>query len=458
MGKNYKLAVVVAILVAIVSSILLITNPFQSKESRYHALMERAEVRFDAKEYSKAVNTYKKAQAVDPLSVYPDIEIAGIYLLKGREEKLTDIVNAAKARLNEAQVSSLLVSIGDYYYDNKEFSAALKYYSDAFELSGDFTANLKIAKTYLQLGNIDQASAALEIDGMDEAFSQDVFTLNQYVAGLSNQEDFYGATSAAAEYFEAGYPHLSINVLTPFESEIVDYWDANYILGRAYFSLGDYEKSVYYLELAEAAGSDSSDLFAFQARAHYLLGDIDTSIELYDRAVLFSQSDDEKRLYLNEMLSKILIDSEKYEKAAQTISLLSEIGSESEIVIDLYYAEVYTLAGDYSRAEEYLESAKKFISQSDQSSDDEGLKYKYHQTYALYYLESENGKVAGQAKVHLNQLDRKGHDPEIEFLWARFYKQTGKKLKAKLACQRTIEYDLDGEMAGRALELLASFE
>lgn len=463
MLKSNRIAQAVIFSLIAFAAIIILVYAFWGRYAWDNIYQVQIEKAYLERNYSKVINLAEKRKKFQPSDIQPYLIQIQVYFDKKRGDKIEEVVQQAtdSPSLTDAQVSGIMSACGDLYNEINDYENAREFYKRAYKLSDDLIANYNFAQISLRLGDFKSAQEALDVAGM-ESIGDDVNTLRAYL-DLSENSDFHELVEKAREFLREGYPYLAIKILEPEVESMADYWPGLYILGLSYFEIEDYDKALDYFIMTEEAGSDLPELFTYQARTQYFRNKNFESIELYKRALLYSEEDEEKAIIQNEAF-EVAVDTDQYERALEFAAEIESNPNTLPQVNYMRYVEVYFLKKDYENVREYLDKISEYI-YSD-SREDTKMKYEYHLYSARYFiykgLDTNDKKLVKNARGHLRDLSRLGYEyskylnsPEVEFLWGRYYHEIGRRRRAKLAYQRTIEYDLGGELTEKSKTQLA---
>ena len=449
----------------------------EEKVNEYERIVSDADLLIKGQEYSVAVDKLNNATEIIPSKVDAFERIVNVFILKNKPEEAVKVIEESGGQLSQEDKGKLYTLVGDAYYNLKEFDKALTNYQLALGMSSkDVNASLGCAKSYLQNGQVEKAKDLLNIsyDGDMLLESQiilsyvqaisdtkkaeeiikdvqpsdkwrEVYTeWNNVLNGL-NDDDLFNSAKLGKKYVDEEYPYLAIVLLEPKLSKMGEYADGMYILGKAYYEYGDYNKSIDILQDISTLGDLNQYIYWILARDYYQLNDINNSIAYYDSAISYAASKAESKMY-KEYLD-ILIKENLTEKALEVMRSAEKIFTETWI--PLYYVNIYSLRDDSEKFTYYINK----ISYED-LDDSEKADFLYFK--ASYLIKKSKLDEAQKTLDTFWELDK--YDPRYNLLVAQISVKNNDLEKTKEYAKKAIEYDLSGVVSKEAQTLLAQID
>lgn len=452
-------------------------TPSEETLSKYDQLVSEGNTFLEAKEYSSAINKYNEATSVVPSKVEAYDGIVSIFLTKNRPEEAKKIVDESANKLDASDRASLYVDIAQSYYTLNEYDKSLNSYELAQGIGENAQrANLGLAKVYLQKGDIEKAKGYLNNDFEDD-LKLEVVLLNSYIESLKdrdkakslveevepneewktvyqnwisilsslNDDDLFNSAKLAREYINQGYPYLAISLLEPKKDSMIEYVDGLYLLGKAYYGHGEYQKSIDTLVNVTGLSEKNQYIYWTVARDYYLLNDINSAYDYYDRAISYAGDDGEEKLY-QEYLELLFNDNQ--------LTKAQEILRKAEKIFTAQWVNISYIELSYINEED--EKVKYY---SDKIKIDE-LEGNYKKDY-LYWksrISIENG-LFDEAKRNLDlffAIDK--FDPRYNLLMGQLNFQEGKLDESRNYLKKAIEYDVERIVTDDAQKLLAQID
>ncbi len=474
-----KIIKVVFFLFIITTSGFLLSGCTTSEEkvSEYNKEISEADLLIASMDYSLALEKLSKTSELIPSRIDAYQRIVDIFITKNRLEDATKILDESATKLDDSDRGSLYVDIGNAYYQLKDFDKALYNYQigKGFD-SSNMLASLGIAKVYIQKGNIEGAKKLLEgkYEGDEYIESQlllsYLYSLNsvegaidaikdvepgddwrgeytdwsKLLEGLTDDELFNSAKLGKV-YMDEGYPYLSIAVLEPRKDKMLEYMDGIYILGKAYYEQGEYQKSIDLLEDGVFVSNLNQYVYWVLARDYYMLDDLETSFSYYETALSYGGDYAEQDLYIEYL--DFLFEENQTEKALEIMKRAERIFDRDWV--KLYYMELYTLRKDFEKFEYHMNRV-------DYSKLDSELKSDYLYVKGGYFIQNNQLDDANRTLDLFWELNP--YDARYNLLVAQLSFQEGNLDDARIYSKQAIEYDTQREVTEQALKLLAQID
>jgi len=243
-----------------------------NEPQNYEALYARSYWYMTQEEYENALLDYDQL-----INFYPDSTELYIY----RGQSLQMLEEHAEAEQNfftalekdETNVEAL-TALGNLYFDLALFEDALEFFEKANEFSNDESLTFNKATTLYYLERYEEALAEVE-------------TLLQ-----SNPENWDAQRLKALICIDVKNYTKTIEVFELMEKEGVELFVEDfYYWGLTYYEQGDYTKAAYFLELPEA--HEDADLYYLLGKAYFKLGDFSTALEKFNIVIDLVDAQDE---------------------------------------------------------------------------------------------------------------------------------------------------------------------
>ena len=457
-----------------------VSNRVTSEENAsYDVKIAEAQKWYEGREYSTAMSTYYTAAELIPSRVEAFEGIVNILSDKNKMDEALSILDQSAQKLNSYDQSTLYAILCEKYLDNKDNVKALETCKKGQGL-GEVNQNLEIAlgKAYLKSGDTGNASEVLKKniyngDNLSEAtlllsYIQSVsdtesakttlgstspsdswkiyFEEFSEILGTLDSDSKYNTAKLARVFINNGYPYLAVSVLEPIESDITEYLEGVYFLGRAYLEIGDYDKAISELNKAATLGSLESDTFWTMARAYMQKNDLSSALDCYSKALGYQGSTPSESL-VSEYLD-ILIANNQTLKADEVLQVV--LGKSKAAYLYEYGV----------RINDILEKAEKinyYVGLLGALDLDEEDKKEYLYLKGRSMLD-QNAGISDITTVldELLALDR--FNAKYYYLLGRSEFEQGDAESAKQALNKSLEYDLSYEITEDSSKLLSSID
>lgn len=424
-------------------------------------LVEEGLELYEERYYVDAVEKFVEALEKYPANYEAYVGLVDVFLEKGWFEEAEDLAEEALSRVNTGQAASIYSMVGEGYYNVNEYEKAKEMYEKAVKADGDNEeGRIGLAKTNIQLGDVNQARKALGSKGESDEFLllASYLTLDDWEEGVKKARDIkdenlrktleeiydiddedvlYKNTSLSKEYINAGLPFLAIELLNKQSEEIEQYPDAQYFLGKAYLDYGEYDKALEKLSSAISLEMDDDDLYLNLARAYLFSENIEKSVENYEVILPY---------FIEEYIG-VLLDNDMEEKAEDVLKELLE--EEDKFELNILLSSVFYQQDELEKMSEVLAKLEEETDLS-QSETRDLVRYRL-----LYLVENIDDVDEVETLVErYSVFDRL--NPELYLFKGKLFIHEDKNLEAQEALERAIELDLEGDVTSEATELLAS--
>lgn len=472
------LKTVFLVLVVTVCGVLLSgCNVSKEKITEYERVVSEGHLFLDGKEYNLALEKFSTASEVIPERKDAFEGIVDIFILKNRLEDAVKILDESAAKLGDKDRAVLYSRIADAYYETNNFSKALTTYQLAkgFDTSNS-NALLGIAKSSVQKGNVESARKILKND-FDGDLNIEAKLLLSYIEGLGDIEmalstvnslqpndfwrDRYTAWKEALEsidedkmfnsvkiskvYIDEKYPYLAIALLEPLKLDITEYDDGMYMLGKAYYEYGEYEKSIELLENSVSLSDLNQYIYWVLARDYYLLDNLESSLSYYDTAISYGADEAVQDMYIEYI--GLLIDEKQTEKALEVLGRADRIFEEDWV--PLLYMQLYSLRKDHDKYDYYAK-------QVELEELEENSKLQYLYIHSKYLIENNELEDVQRFLDLFWDLDQ--YDARYNYLVAKLSFEKGDLEESRKYVYKAIEYDTRRVITDDAQKLLAQID
>ena len=448
------------------------------KLSEYDRIISDSDILIEGKQYTLAVEKLSNASELIPSKKDAFERMVKIFISKNRMEDASKIIEESAGKLSQDDRAELYTLIGEAYYKVRDFEKALYSYQLADGLSSNYKpALLGIAKSFLQVGKIEKARALLEekyegdmlieaklvlsfIQSMTDVEKakntikdvdpgdtwRDSYVKWEEVLESIDEDKLYNLAKLGKEYVDQGYPYLAIALLEPEVGKMDEYIDGIYILGKAYYEYGQYQKSIDLLESTSSLGDLNQYIYWVLARDYFVLNDINSSSNYYDNAIAFSATEADSLLYTEYL--DILIEENLTEKALEVMRS-AEKNFVGENWVYMYYMYIYSLRSDNERFSYYM-------NRIDYEELDSSMKTDYLYSKGDFLIKSDQLEQAQEVLDVFWELDQ--YEPRYNLLVARLNFENGDLEKAREYAKKCLEYDLNGVASKESQSLLAQID
>ncbi len=471
------------VLVLIVGGLIawyFISNRVTSEENAsYDTKMVEAQKWYEGREYSTAMNAYYTAAELIPSRVEAFQGIIDILMDKNKMDEALAILDQSAQKLSTYDQSTLYAVLCGRYQDYGDNIKALETCKKGQGL-GEVNQNLELAlgKAYIKTGDTGNAAEILKKNIYDGDNLSEATLLLSYIQSVSDTESAkttlgstspsdswkiyfeefsevlgsldsdskYNATKLARVFINNGYPHIAISVLEPIESDITEYLEGVYFLGRAYLEVGEYDKAINELNKAATLGSLESDIFWVMARAYIQKNDLNSALDCYAKALGYQGSTPSEDL-VSEYLDILLKNNQtlKAEEVLQVVLAKSKSAYLYEYGVRINYILEKTEKINY-----YIELLGAL-----ELDEEDKKEYLYLKARAML---DQNADISDITSVldELLALDR--FNAKYYYLLGRSEFEQGNAESAKQALNKSLEYDLNYEIAEDSSKLLSSID
>jgi hypothetical protein len=477
MNKSIKILFIFLILSF---SVFFLSGCTSSKEEsdEYARIISDSDILIDGKQYTLAIEKLSEASDLIPSKRDAFERMVKIFISKNRMEDASKIIEESGGQLSEQDKAILYSLVGDGYYNYKNFEKALYSYQLANGMdSGYLPGSLGMAKSFIQVGQIEKARKLLEekyegdmlieaklvlsyVDSLTDAKKaketikdvepgevwRDSYVKWEEVLNSLNEDKLFNLAKLGKEYVERGYPYLAIALLEPEVSKMDEYIDGIYILGKAYYEYGQYQKSIDLLESTSSLGDLNKYIYWVLARDYVLLNDINSAFSYYDSAIAYSTETSDSLIY-KEYLD-ILLEENLTEKALEVMRSAEKIFVD-ESWVPMYYMKGYSLRSDNEKFSYYMNKVEYEELEPSQKAE-----YLYSQGDFLI----KSKKLEEAQKVVDVYWDLDQFDPRYNLLVARLKFENGDVDQARDYAKKCLEYDLNGLVSKEAQSLLAQID
>ena len=477
MNKGIKIIFMFFILVFSAFFLSGCTNS-EEKLSEYNRIISDSDTLIEGRQYTLAVEKLSNASELIPSKRDAFERMIKIFVSKNRMEDASKIIEESAGQLSQDDRAVLYSVIGDGYYETKNYEKALYSYQLADGMLSNYKpSSFGMAKSFLQVGQIEKARALLEekyegemlieaklvlsyIQSMTDVQKaketikdvepgeiwRDRYVQWEEVLASINEDKLYNLAKLGKEYIDQGYPYLAIALLEPEIGKMDEYIDGIYILGKAYFENGQYQKSVDLLESTSSLGDLNQYIYWVLARDYFLLKDINSSTAYYDSAIAYSATKGEYLLYTEYL--DILIEGNLTEKALEVMRNGEKVFVDDNWV-SLYYMYIYSLRSDTEKFSYYMNRIE---------YEDLDSIFKANYLYSKGDFLIKNNQLEDAQKVLDIFWELDQYEPRYNLLVARLNFENGDIEKAREYAKKCIEFDLNGIVSKEAQSLLAQID
>lgn len=337
---------------------------------KYNTYLKEAEKLQEDMQYAAALDKYLIAVETAPRE-YPAYEgVVTILALKNRFDDATSVIEQVELNLEPTKLGELYVITGNAKYEQGLYVDAYQDLKKAYELTSSTDLVTALVDSGLKSGTEESLSSYVTLLPADSLPKVSLDKFNE----LSGEETkLFDLVKGSKELLENGYPKLAIELLEPRLEDMAEYWDGKYLLGRAYYEIGDYSKAVGLFEDSVTLGADDPTLYWYLARTQDKLDKPSESYKYYDRAILLAEDEKVEPIF-NEYVA-ILINDKQYSKALDIAEMFVDKDFGMLALIDLYIAQdqaekLEILLAEYvptdEYKEEYLRTLINYYEKSDQ--------------------------------------------------------------------------------------------
>ena len=481
MKKQVKWILIAVGILALAGGIYFMLSRTESEETiaEYENIVEEAELLYKSRNYTESLARYDEAAKLISSRIDAYRGIVNIFIDKGRLTDAEEIITNSAQKVSLSGKSILYSLVGNAYYEVEEYEKALEMYDSATTLGiTNLVANLGKAKVYLKQNKITEAEKILSKDNFEADTLYESQLLYSYIVSLTDEDtaieiledisvseewdgkytdfteileslgedELYNATKLSRVFINEGYSYLALSLLSPLEERMSEYPDGLYFLGRALLDTGSTATSISTLESAVSAGSLDPDLFRTIARAYYKSGDMDTTIEYYDRATSYAGESVEDSL-LKEYLD-FLIDENLLTKSQNILDISQQYYE--EVWVDMYAIQINYLLEDMEKVDYYILEA---LENDDITTEEKKDIYYWEARLAI---DEEDLDLAKTKLGLLKDLDR--FNPYYYILIGEVLYEEGDFEEAKTNYELAIEYDLGEGVSSEAEKALARLD
>lgn len=450
----------------------------EEQRNTYEIKVGEAQTSYEAKDYSVSINQYYEATEIIPSNLGAYEGIISILLLKNRPADALNIVESSATSLSATDRSKLYTAVGNYYYENKDFTKAKELYQKGIGLGVEnMNADLMLGKALLNTGKINDAEKEFKLTGYSEKEQIEANLLSSYIYSLTDiakaketissvtpsdelvayydefeevlnsldEDTKYNSAKLARIFLNNGYPYLAVSILEPIEADISEYLDGLYFLGIAYLESSQYQKAIDTFDKALILGGMESEISWGKARAYLLMNDLDSAIKNYSNSLNYAGKNISKDL-AEEYLS-VLLENKQYLKAAESVTTLLTASQEPYI----YFLGIKSNyeSNESAKISYYLEQ----LDSLELTNEDE-KEYLYWRI-KMNLKNEEYGNV-DNLLAKLLEMDK--YNPKYYLLLGKYNITKANSEGAKQALEKSIEYDLNNVVTEESTKLLSNIQ
>lgn len=450
-----------------------------SENSTYDSIIQEANTWYQGKEYSTAMSKYYEAADLIP-SRYAAFEgIVNILLEKNRTDDALSLVDNSAKKIGGGDQARLYTLIGNAYFKIANYDKALDTYKKGNALDNkNQELELMLGKVYLKLGKVDDAKGYLGLNIFTEDFASEANLLLAYIQSVSdietakstvngvtptdkwkayydefktvldslNTDTKYNATKLGRVYLNNGYPYLAISILEPIESQITEYLEGVYFLGRAYLDYGNYAKAIEEFDKAITLGGMEDSILWAEARAELQNNNMDAALLDYSKA-LGNQGKKPSQALVSEYLDVLLKNNQVLKASDVLQSVLKNV---KEAYIYLYGVKISYANNSNVKVNYYIGLLSKMTLTGDTLKE-----YLYWSAKALL---DQNGDLTKVASLLDSLVAEDRYNPKYYLLLGRLNIAKGDATEAANAFKKAIEYDLNNDVTDEATSLLSTVD
>ncbi len=450
----------------------------ETERSNYDEKIKHAELSFNAREYSEAINKYYEATEVIPQELTAYKGIVEILLLKNRVDQAISITRESTRALSPDDRSKLYKMIGDYYYQNYDYQSAKDMYQEGLSLRVvNLDAELALAKALINIGKVDEGKKQLEKYNYEGDSAVEANLLLSYIQALTDTEkaksqissmtasgkwnpyydEFdlvlkaldddkkFNATKLARVYINNGYPYLALNILKTVEGELTQYLEGMYYTGLAYLQTNQYDKAVEYFDKASTLGGIEMEIFWGKARAKYSKNDLEAAINNYTTAIEYGGKDVSEEL-VKEYIDILLVNKQNL-RAIDMIKYL--LTNQEKAYIYLLGIDLNYQIGERAKIDFYNQQLDKL-----ELTEEEQKEHLYWR--ARLAIDDSDMSSANTLLEQLLSKDR--YNPKYYLLLGMVKIKEDNIAEAKSAFEKAVEYDNSNLISEETLKLLSNLK
>lgn len=181
--------VLILLIVAVSLYFFLGKRVTEGERSLYDEKIKQAELNFNGREYSEAINQYYEASSLIPQEFTAYKGIIDILLLKNRADEALSIVRESTRAISSNERSVLYDLIGDYYYDLADFKKAKEMYQEGLGLGVEnLEAEFALGKALINIDRIDEGLKQIEKNKYEGDVAVEANLLLSYLYALTDTE------------------------------------------------------------------------------------------------------------------------------------------------------------------------------------------------------------------------------------------------------------------------------
>ena len=471
---------ILAVVVLVLSGMFLTgCTASPEKVAQYENTVEEADLLYEGRSYTQALGRYEEATKLIPSRIEAYRGIVEIFIDKGRLEDAKSIVSDSTQKLSQSDRSVLYSLVGNAFFEREDYVTAFEMYENATALGvNNLVAEIGKAKIYLKQNKVTEAEKIVSKDSFEEDPLYEAKLLESYIKSTTDkdsaleilaeispsekweskysafenvlnsldEDELFNSAKLSQIFINEGYPYLAISLLSPLEERMVEYPDGLYFLGRALADIGSDDTALTKLEGAISAGSLEPEVFWTIARIYRDKGDMENTLNYYDRAVAYSGETVEKTL-LGEYLS-LLVNEDLFVKAQEVLKTAQKY--DEGVWVDIFAIEINYALEDNEKVEYYINNA---LEKEDITTEEKKDIYYYN---AKLLFDESNLNQAEEKLADLRELDR--FNPFYYLLMGQIQYQEGDFENAKESFELAIEYDLGEGVAEEAEKALARID
>lgn len=457
-----------------------ITNRVSASENAsYDNVIQEANTWYQGKEYSTAMSKYYEAAGLIPSRYDAYNGIVTILLEKNRPDDALSLIDNSAKKVGNSDQAKLYAQIGEAYFDQGNYDKVLDTCKKGDALDNkNQDVELLLGKAYLKEGKVDDAKRYLTLGIFTDSNALEANLLNAYIQSVSdtnaakatlgsvtstdkwkayydefktvldslNTDSKYNATKLSRIYLNNGYPYLAVSILEPIESQITEYLEGVYFLGRAYLDYGNYPKAIEEFDKAITLGGMEDSILWAEARAELMNKNMDAALQDYSKA-LADQGKTPSKDLVSEYLN-VLLKNNQVLKAGDVLQVV--LKNVKDPYIYFYGIQISYANNSNDKVNYYISQLSKLTLTGDDLKE-----YLFWSAKALL---DQNGDLTKVSSTLDSLLSEDRYNPKYYLLLGRLEIAKGNSSEASNALKKAIEYDLNDNITDEATNLLSSVD
>lgn len=417
-------------------------------ESEYSNKVDNAKELYEANLYADAISESNEAAKLIANKADAYTVIADSLAVKGRVTDLNDLYVKVEKNLSDKEKAKVYYSVGEIFYKNGQWKEALDNFKKSYDAdSSREGVKFYTASSYLKTGEDFDNSI---IKGSEKGQFSNKFNNLKELYDQESPEGLYEQALKAREFLLEGYPYLVIRMIEPNLDSYIEYDDGLYLLGRAYYDFGKYDKCIETLKTLQKSDYESKIIIG---RCAYENNDYPELSAAYKNAYMLGNGDQKL-----EALREFLAVSINSNNTADAQEMLNQFNSDIQLEqrplwLVTYDYQIQNAQGSNENVALILQEATTLLNSSSVSS---AQKVEFYEVLIMDLLKNNQIEEAASYASELGNINNVS--PVYAYYQAKVTLRDGNIDEGKSWLDKAIDYDFAGAVTIEAEKLLSTLE